>query len=309
MLIIVNGTGSANIEIKNLQQEMSTLLTEKNKSARKKQAAQLGAAVLAGTCLFGIGFLVGNMGECGLIGTFGGSQNEGRKNAENIGRFHRYTSMLTDYVVELLQEEMVRIQTENWKIIEAQFVFEHNFVFEHKLFSNQQLNFNFDSVASLITLFFADVKSYRSALYAYKINLINSVAILLNRRLPMSLVPRESLVAILGSVHRSHRTARYRIMLAIPMTDLLSYYNAQLVERILLTLAILMSRQTAFNVYEAHRIPMPQADSSEALMWVTEVPYLAVSEDSMENAILKKNLTIVLAQLKTKYVTKVSQHK
>ena len=33
---IVNGTGSANIEIKKLLTEMSTLLTEKDKSARKK---------------------------------------------------------------------------------------------------------------------------------------------------------------------------------------------------------------------------------------------------------------------------------
>ena len=166
---------------------------------------------------------------------------------------------------------MVRIQTENWKIIEAQFeVFEHNFHILQDctqiLFSNQQLNFNFDSVASLLALLFADVKNYRSALYAYKINLINSAPILLNRSLPMSLVPRETLIAILGSIHRSQRTARDRLTLALHMTDLLSYYDAKLVrevatveEGILLTLAIPMSsRQTACNIYEAHRIPMPK---------------------------------------------------
>ena len=103
-------------------------------------------------------------------------------------------------------------------------------------------------MASLFALFFADVKSYRSALYAYKINLISSVPILLNRRLPMSLVPRESLIAVLGPVHRSKRTARDRLTLAIAMTNLLFYSDAQLVrevatleEGISLTVAIPMS--------------------------------------------------------------------
>ena len=62
---IVNKTGSANIENKNSQQETSTLSSEKDKSARKKRAPPLGAAVLAGIGLFGTGVLVGEMGECG----------------------------------------------------------------------------------------------------------------------------------------------------------------------------------------------------------------------------------------------------
>ena len=103
----------------------------------------------------------------------------------------------------------------------------------------------------------------------------------------MSLIPRESLIAVSGSVHRSQRTTKDRLTVAIPMTDLLSYYDAQLVrdfttpdEGILLTLAIpRSSRQTPFIVYETHRIPMPQTDLSEALMWVTEVPYLAISKN------------------------------
>ena len=129
-----------------------------------------------------------------------------------------------------------------------------------------------------------------------KINLNNSVPIVLNRRIPISLVPRESLIAILESIHRSQRIAEDRLTLAIPMTDLLSYYDAQLVREvatldtgILLTLAIPMSsRQTAFNMYKADRISMPRTDSSQALMWVTEGPYLAISEDSIERAILSR---------------------
>ena len=72
------------------------------------------------------------------------------------------------------------------------------------------------------------------------------------------------------------------------------YYDAKLFreistldESVLLTLSIpLASSQTAFKVYRAHLIPMPQRDSTEALQWVTEGPYLAVSEDSMETTVL-----------------------
>ena len=61
--------------------------------------------------------------------------------------------------------------------------------------------------------------------------------------------------------------------LAMPTKDLMSYYDANLVYKIatveqglLLTLAIpLASRQTSFQVYSTHVIPMPQQDSKEAL--------------------------------------------
>ena len=56
--------------------------------------------------------------------------------------------------------------------------------------------------------------------------------ILLNRRIPISLNPRDSLIAILESVHRSQRLAGDRLTLAIPMTDLLSDYDAQLVREV-----------------------------------------------------------------------------
>ena len=162
------------------------------------------------------------------------------------------------------------------------------------LFSNQQLNFNFDTVSSLLSTLYADTKSYGAALYAYKVNLLSSIPILLSNRLPMSLVPRESLRAILDSVYNSQKDASDRLTLAIPMQDLLSYYDAKLLREVstikqglLLTLSIpLSSSQTAFNVYRAHLIPMPQLDTSDALQWVTEGPYLAISEDSMESTTL-----------------------
>ena len=75
-------------------------------------------------------------------------------------------------------------------------------------------------------------QSYRSALYAYSINLVNSVPILLDKRLPMSLVTRESLLAVLDSVHDSQKHSTDPLSLAIPMKDLMSYYDAKLVYEI-----------------------------------------------------------------------------
>ena len=246
---------------------------------------------MAGIGLFGGGILLGNS-DCGITGIFGNCQESGRKNAENIDRLNRFTSILTDYVVEFeentnekffmvsnelseirkAQKEMNENQAKNWKIVQEQFVvFEKNFHIlrdcTQMLFSNQQLNFNFDTVFSLLSTLYADTKSYRAALYAYKVNLLSSIPILLSNRLPMSLVPRESLRAILDSVYNSQKDASDRLTLAIPMQDLLSYYDAKLLREVstikqglLLTLSIpLSSSQTAFNVYRAHLIPMPQS--------------------------------------------------
>ena len=165
-------------------------------------------------------------------------------------------------------------QNKNWKVVQDQFdIFEKYFHFlldyTQMLFSNQQLNFNFDTVASLLSILYADIKSYRSALYVYSINLLNSIPILLDKRLPMSLVSRESLLALLDSVHDSQKHSTDRFSLAIPMKDLVLYYDAKLVYEIatveqglLLTLAKipLASRQTSFYVYSARVIPMPQQD-------------------------------------------------
>ena len=102
----------------------------------------------------------------------------------------------------------------------------------------------------------------------------------------MSLVPRESLLAILNSVYDGKNMASNRLTLAIPIQDLLSYYDSKLIREVLtadqgllLTLAIpLASSQTAFKVYESNLIPMPQKGQEEALQWLTERKYLAVPE-------------------------------
>ena len=257
-------------------------------------------------------------GGCGgITGIFGSCQRTSQ-NAENIDRLANSFNSLNNYVIEIgaqtdekfflvadelakvykVQNEMQQNQNRNWKLVEEQFaIIDHNLnalasCMEFQL-SQQQLNFNFDTAASLLLTLYADIKSYRAALYSFRINVINAIPTLLDKRLPISLVPRKSLIKILDAVHDGQKNAPDRLTLAIPMTDILSYYDAKLVQEIstvedglLPTLAIpLASSQTVFEVYCAIVIPMPQKD---ALRYVIEGKYLAISEGQMETTVLTK---------------------
>ena len=303
-----------------LRNETSAFLSPPSpqRPSRQKRGASVGAVALAAVGLFGGGVALGSSGSCGLQGIFGTCQDQSKANAENIRRLSDFQDILSQYVTEFssstenkfflienelaaineIQADMTATQNKNWALIEQQFaVFERNFHVlrdcDQMLFSNQQLNFNFDTLSSLLSLIHASVKSFRAALFAFRINVLNSIPVLLRGHLPMSLVPLDSLLVILESVVRDRANGGDRLSLAIPMSDLLSYYDSRLLadavtvsEGFLLTLNIpLASRQTVFSLFEAKLIPMPFPDDSEsALMWDIEVPFLAISENLMESS-------------------------
>ena len=162
------------------------------------------------------------------------------------------------------------------------------------IFTRQQINFNFDTIASLLSLFYSNVKSYRAALFAYRLNLLNSIPALLNNLSPMSLLDRASLEQVIAEVQAIQKKALDRLTVAIPPHEVLSYYVAKLLqdvvalpEGLLLTMSIpLASRQTVMTFYEAIPIPMPQEDSSDAMIRDLDAEFLAVSEDGRETAIV-----------------------
>ena len=133
------------------------------------------------------------------------------------------------------------------------------------LFSNQQISCNVDTAASVLNMMFSHVKILRAAFTGYRMNLLTSIPTLLQKRLPMTLVPRDSLMKILDYVAREQMNARDGLTIAIPMDDLLSYYKAELLtdalsimESLLLTPTIpLASRQTVLSVFTAKIVPMP----------------------------------------------------
>ena len=128
---------------------------------------------------------MGGSGQYGLTGVFGACQDQAKTTAANIEHLSTVTTVLTDFVskmktdtnnifflvgnklqdIEKAQQQMTDTQNRNWQIFEERFeTINENFHIMRDctqlLFSNQQLNFNFDTTASLLTLLYADVKSY-----------------------------------------------------------------------------------------------------------------------------------------------------
>ena len=221
---IDNEISAAQLDLAFIRNETAMFLKppQPTKSTRRGAGAGVGLAALAAVGLFGGGLAVGSSDSCGLRGIFGNCQDESKANAENIRRLADFQNSLTDYVTELitnsdekfflvenelaaLQSEMAATQDKNWVIIQEQLaVCEQNFHVlrdcDQLLFANQLLNFNFDTVSSLLSMIHASLKSYRSALFAFRMNILNSIPVLLKGYLPMSLIPMESLLAIMDCV-------------------------------------------------------------------------------------------------------------
>ena len=194
---IQNETNAAQQEVEHMRKVTAKFLSndENEKENQNKQqnsqgiqnrekrgAPVVAAAAVAGIAMFGsLGLSMGGSSDCGFLGVFGNCQNTGKKNAENIDRLSQYASQLTEYVLEIeqasnekfflisneiakIQKEMQENQNKNWKIVQQQFeIFQNNFHVlrdcTQMLFSHQQLNFNFDTAASLLNVLYADVKS------------------------------------------------------------------------------------------------------------------------------------------------------
>ena len=318
---------AATSELRLMQQETAFFLQpiSPDSADRTKRAFPVAAAVLGAIGLFGAGITMGP-GSCGLSGIFGSCQSE--KNSANIVRLFDIASSLSENVQELneetndifyivskelhklhdLQNQMREIQNSNWKTIFDQTeIFRQDIHlmrnFDQLLYSRQQINFNFDTISSLLSLFYSNLKSYRAALFAYRINLLNSIPALLNKYVPMSLLSKDSsssesssLEVVLNKVAVQQIRALDRLTLAIPLQEVLSYYEARLLQDVLtlqhglmLTMSIpLASRRIVMTTYQAIPLTLPQVYDVEALQWEVESDFLAVSEDGRETALISR---------------------
>ena len=155
--------------------------------SRQRRGAHVGALAMAGIGLFGSGLMMGGPAGCGLTGIFGSCQDQAKTNAANIEHLSTITTTIVDYVakmqttndekffvvsnelaeIEEAQQQMTETQNNNWKIIEEQFqAINTNFHVlrdcTQMLFSNQQLNFNFDTTASLLSPLYSEKLQVRS---------------------------------------------------------------------------------------------------------------------------------------------------
>ena len=158
-------------------------------------------------------------------------------------------------------------------------------------FSNPRPDFNFHTLSSVLAMIHAINKSYRSASFAHSMNLLNAIPLLLRGQLAISLIPLNSLVAILEIVAIQQSKGADRISFTFSGTNRLSYYVfrslaivIRVPEGLLLTLSIpLVSRETVFTLFEAKVILMlGPNDPQAALVWSIQAPYLAISEDQKE---------------------------
>ena len=145
----------------------------------QKRAPALGIAALALVGLFGGGISLGKTADCGLRGIFGSCNDKSKENAENIVKLPEFASQIPEKVhtlaenlddkffmvtselnsIKQAQDEMIKIQNRNWEVIQEHFeVFKQNNHTlrdcDQRLFTRQQINFNYDTVSSLLAITF-----------------------------------------------------------------------------------------------------------------------------------------------------------
>ena len=255
-------------------------------------------------------------------GHFGSSQEKAKTNAKNTEKSGKYAIAIGDNLQQLanatdekffrvskdltllheIQNQISETQNENLQKIERQFqVFRDNIHdirnCDQLLYTRQQVNFSSDTISSLLSLIYSNVEAYRAALFAFQMNIMNAIPSLLSKYVPKSLLPKESLEQILKVVDDSQEKSDHRLTLAIPKQELLAYYESRLLldvltfdEGLLMTRAIpFASRQTAFTVYKAIVVPLPQIDEDMAIKWDVDAEYLAVSENLMETSLVTRD--------------------
>ena len=307
-------------DLTNIKQEVSSFLkgTEIKKSQRSRRTLPIAAAVAGAVGLFGTGIMFGASDDCGIMGIFGSCQEKDKTNAENIEKLGKYAIAIGDNLQQLaketdekffrvskdlsllheIQNQIIETQNENWQKIEKQFQVLQDNIHDMRncdqlLYTRQQVNFNFDTISSLLSLIYSNVKAYRAALFAFQMNIMKAIPSLLSKYIPMSLLPKDSLEQILKVVDDSQEKSDSRLTLAIPKQELLAYYESRLLldvltldQGLLMTMAIpFASRQTTFTLYKAIVVPLPQMDEDIAIKWDVEAEYLAVSENMMETSL------------------------
>ena len=151
------------------------------------------------------------------------------------------------------------------------------------LYARQQVLFTSDTKSPLLSLIYSNVKSYRTALFAPQLNLMNSIASLLSQYVPMLLLPKESFEIILELVGDLQEKSMNRFNLAIPKQKCLSYFESKQLldvltpdDGLIMTMSIpVAARQSAFTVYKAKLEPLPQVKENTLTQCRVESEYLA----------------------------------
>ena len=162
------------------------------------------------------------------------------------------------------------------------------------LYIREEVNHHIGLLNSILTSVYTNLRTYRSALFAFRMNILSSTTAIADGMLPLSLIPRKIFIRILQRVLLETQYTRDRLTLSIPIEHVMSYYETRLVTSLfsvdfglMLTLSIpFSSGSTALDVFHAIPVPMPTKESTRATIWVLETPYIAVTETQSEAALL-----------------------
>ena len=113
-----------------------------------------------------------------------------------------------------------------------------------------------------------------AALFAYHVNLMNSIPTSGNKFVPMSLLSRDSLEMLLNKVAIAQTRALDRLTLVIPFQEMLFHYEVQLLQDVLnppnglIMMSIpLASKRTVLTTYQVIILPMPQPGDFHDIRW------------------------------------------
>lgn len=319
--LMTDEAAKAELDIKQLKKDFEVLLPDKHALRREKRNAALAAGAVG---LFTAGMTIGTVADCFIRSVIGTkcTRELSEENARRISTAITHMLQLNTTVYQLsvdtndkfflVAQELANLRTTQlgiekdararWTNVQAQVDLltenlRHLLACDNYMIVRTQLNANAAELLSLANAVYANLKTFRLALHNYRTLLLQSIDTLIDKRLPMALVPKTELTQILRAVAIQQIHAGDRLSLAIPTSDILSYYEAQLVQNVspteqglLLTIAVpLASATTVLNVFQAIPLPMPDVHAQQtAHVWDIEAKYLAVSENSMEIALISE---------------------
>ena len=161
-------------------------------------------------------------------------------------------------------------------------------------FLDKKTKFNFDTNFSHLSFFHANLKASRAASFVYHNIKFNSIPVLLQKYVPMSLLKLDTLHQFLEQLAHLQTYAPIRLALAIPSDNVPSHHEAQLLQEVLtypqgFLLKLykpLASRTSVMANYETIPLPMLQPVNASACDWEPEAQYLSVSQSRRITALV-----------------------
>ena len=119
-------------------------------------------------------------------------------------------------------QNIIETQNRNWELVEGQFKALRQNVHHMRnciqyLYVREKINQYSLLLSNIFQAIRANVKTYHSALYMIRINILNALTPIMNQLLPMSRVPRVQLHEILTIVHYQQNGQQERLSLAVPI--------------------------------------------------------------------------------------------